>query len=326
MKNKSNGLDIEEIISDIEKNYKVEGNLEMKITEVASLGGSNCNHVSFCSSEGQDAINQISQSNAGIILCKKNLEGLLHPKQGTQLIFLDNPRLAFVHIFKKIHNERKTGISHQAVISKKAEIGDDCYIGDYVVIGDNCKVGNNTIIYDRVSLVQNCIIGDNCVIQSGVTLGDDGFSFERYPTKLERFPHIGSLIIGNNVEICANSHIARGSLSDTIIGNGTKIDALVHIAHNVVIGENCEITGGAVFGGSITVGKSSWIGLNSTIKNKLNLGNNVLVASGASVINDVPDNDIVAGVPAKSIKHKVSLTDDKMYLMTGKKLEDKDTN
>lgn len=323
MKNNSKGLDVESIISDIEKDYKIEGSLEMKITDVASLGGSTCSHLSFCSSEGNDAIKLISQSNAGIILCKRNLEGLVHPRHGTQLIFLDNPRLAFVHIFKKIHNERKVGISSRSVISKNAEICDDCYIGDYVVIGDNCKVGKNTVIQDRVSLVQNCIIGDNCIIQSGVTLGDDGFSFERYPTKLERFPHIGSLIIGNNVEICANSHIARGSLSDTIIGNGTKIDALVHVAHNVVMGENCEIAGGAVFGGSITVGNSTWIGLNATLKNKIKIGNNVLVASGASVINDVLDGDIVAGVPAKSIKHKVTLTDDKLYLMTGKKEDEK---
>jgi len=224
-----------------------------------------------------------------------------------------------VHIFKIIQDRKKIGISPHAVISKNAEIGDGCYIGDYVVIGDNCKVGKNTVIYDRVSLVQNCIVGENCIIQSGVTLGDDGFAFERHQGKLERFPHIGSLIIGNDVEICGNSHIARGSLSDTIIGNGTKIDSMVHIAHNVIVGENCEVTAGATFGGSITLGSSSWIGLNATLKNKIKIGSNVLVASGASVIKDVPDDDIVAGVPAKSIKDKVTLSPDKLHLMTGKK-------
>ena len=152
---------------------------------------------------------------------------------------------------KQIYNKkRNVGISSNAVISKGAKIGFDCYIGDYSVIGENCKIGNNTIISERVSLVQNCSIGDGCIIQPGVTIGADGFAFERYQNgELERFPHIKGVKIGNYVEICANSSIARGSLSDTMIGDGTKIDALVHIAHNVVTGKNCELTAGTIIGG-----------------------------------------------------------------------------
>jgi UDP-3-O-[3-hydroxymyristoyl] glucosamine N-acyltransferase len=91
----------------------------------------------------------------------------------------------------------------------------------------------------------------------------------------------------------------------------------VHIAHNVSVGNNCELTAGTIIGGSTVVGDTSWTGLNSTIKNGLKLGNNVIVASGASVIHDVPDGDIVAGVPARSIKHKVST--DEVFLMAGQK-------
>jgi UDP-3-O-[3-hydroxymyristoyl] glucosamine N-acyltransferase len=91
----------------------------------------------------------------------------------------------------------------------------------------------------------------------------------------------------------------------------------------VVIGENCEIVAGTVIGGSTTIGNSSWLGLNATLKNKIKIGNNVLVASGASVINDVPDDDVVAGVPAKSIKHKLTLNPDKLYIMTGQKKDEK---
>ena len=94
-------------------------------------------------------------------------------------------------------------------------------------------------------MLENCSVGNDCIIQSGVTIGADGFAFERYQNgELERFTHIRGVKIGNNVEICANSSIARGSLSDTMIGDGTKIDALVHIAHNVVTGKNCELTAG----------------------------------------------------------------------------------
>ena len=109
-------------------------------------------------------------------------------------------------------------------------------------------------------------------------------------------------MIENDVEIFANCSIARGSLSDTIIGQGTKIDALCHIAHNVTIGKNTELTAGTIVGGSPTIGNNCWLGLHSTIKNKIKIGDQVIVGSGSSVIYDIVDEDIVAGVPAKSIK------------------------
>jgi UDP-3-O-[3-hydroxymyristoyl] glucosamine N-acyltransferase len=101
------------------------------------------------------------------------------------------------------------------------------------------------------------------------------------------------------------------------LGDGTKLDALVHIAHNVTIGRNCELTAGTVIGGSTTIGNSTWTGLNSTLKNGIRVGSHVIVASGASVIRDVPNGDIVAGVPARSIKHKVNT--DELFLMAGQK-------
>jgi UDP-3-O-[3-hydroxymyristoyl] glucosamine N-acyltransferase len=117
--------------------------------------------------------------------------------------------------------------------------------------------------------------------------------------------------------------VARGSLSDTIIGQGTKIDALCHIAHNVNIGKNTELTAGTIVGGSTTIGNNCWLGLNSTIKNKIKIGDQVIVGSGSSVISDVIDEDIVAGVPAKSIKKKVTANKEKLFLMTGQLKSDR---
>jgi len=317
---------IHDILGEIygKQEFFVEGNLDKEIVDIASLGDASDKDLAFCSAVNDGAFNQIAESNAGIILCKKDLKGLVHPKEGSQLVFLDNPRLVFVSFANRLQKEKEkskqvTEISSSATIADDAIIGTNCNIGNFVSIGKNCIIGDNTIIRDRVTLSQNCRIGKNCVIQSGVILGEDGFSYERHENNsLEKFPHKKGIIIGDDVEICANTDIARGSLTDTVISDGTKIDALVHIAHNVKIGKNCMITGGTVIGGSAIIGDSCWTGLNCTIKNKVIIGKNVIVGAGACVIKNVSDGDIVAGVPAKSIKYKVS--SDEVFLMSGKKI------
>jgi UDP-3-O-[3-hydroxymyristoyl] glucosamine N-acyltransferase len=308
--------DIRSLLSDLGIDFQSEGS-NIKVRSFASIDEATESDLAFCRYIGEKAVSYISQSRGGVILCKKEMQGLVYPNGRQLLIFTDNPRLVFVRAANQMHEQGQlVGVSPRAVISEKSSIGSKCYIGDYVVIGDDCSVGNNTVIFDRVSLVQNCIIGDNCLIQSGASLGSDGFAFERRETgALEKFPHKAYVRISNNVEIYANCSIARGSLYDTKIGEGTKLDALVHIAHNVSVGKNCELTAGTIIGGSTIVGDSSWTGLNSTIKNGIKVGKNVIVASGASVIHDVTDGDIVAGVPARSIKHKVNT--DEVFLMAG---------
>ena len=312
-------LDVVSALSNLGVDFELEGS-NIRVHDIASIDNATENDLAFCWYVGQKGVSYISGSKAGVIVCKKEMQGVVHPIGGRQLlVFTDSPRLTFVRLTKEMkRQEQLVGISPRAVISEKSKIGEGCYIGDYAVIGENCSVGDNTVVYDRVSLVQNCIIGKNCVIQSGASLGSDGFAFERYEGgELEKFPHKGHVRLGNSVEIYTNCSIARGSLSDTCIGDGTKLDALVHIAHNVNVGKNCELTAGTIIGGSTSVGDISWTGLNSTLKNNIKIGRNVIVASGASVIHDIPDGDIVAGVPARSIKHKVNT--DEVFLMAGQK-------
>lgn len=331
------GWDVEALLSDLGVQYRCVGP-RTKVKGVASLKEAVNSDLSFCWYEGNKAVSLITDSKAGAILCRKSTEELVLSNLTTmgvpsktvedttevtqeqkmqQLFFLDNPRLVFVQLMRQIINRKVLpSLSSHAIISRTAKLGRNCVIGDFVKVGDNCVIGDNTVIMDGVKLVQNCTIGDNCIIQPGVIIGADGFAFERHPSgELERFPHIKGVKIGNNVEICSNSSVARGSLSDTLIGDGTKLDALVHVAHNVVIGKNCELTAGTIIGGSTTLGNMCWTGLNCTLKDNIKLGNNVIVASGASVIRDVQDQDIVAGVPAKSIKEKV--TTNQLFLMSG---------
>jgi UDP-3-O-[3-hydroxymyristoyl] glucosamine N-acyltransferase len=313
------GYNIESILSKIGISYTLEGTAN-NVVGVSSIEEATQHDLSFCSSKGAQAVLSISESNAGLILCNSNLRGeAIRAKPSQGIIFVDNPRLAFIRAVNYMQNETiERRISPHAVISKTAKIGSNCSVGDFTVIGDNCSIGDNTIIYDRVSLVRNCKIGRNCTIQSDVTMGFDGFAYERLPNgELERFPHLKGVIIGDNVEISSNCQVARGSLSDTVIGDGTKLDAAVYVAHNVKIGRNCLLTGGARIGGTVRIGDQCWIGLNCTIKQKVRIGNNAIVGAGTVVLHDVADEDIVAGVPAKSIKDKV--TTDKLFMMAGQK-------
>ena len=330
-------FDVVFILSNLGVKYSIYSSKEdfdsTRIYGVKDIKSASSEDLSFCSLDDADkAIMTISKSNAKVIICHQSLENLVYPRSGKQqcLIFVKNPRMVVMKIINEIYyspsvNRKKRNHLNKKImaapvtsfISKSARIGKNCSIGDFTKIGDKCIIGDNTIIGDRVIIEQNTRIGENCIIQPGTVIGADGFAYERLEDTLElqRFPHIGGVVLGNNVEICSNCSIARGSLSDTIIGEGTKLDALVHIAHNVEIGRHCALTAGTIIGGSTRIGDMCWTGLNSTIKHKVKIGNKVIIGSGASVINDIDDEDIVAGVPAKSIKHKVR--SNQLFLMAG---------
>ena len=274
------------------RSYEIWGNrAPINVSSVAPINRACINDLSFCSSEGDDAISSISNSRAGVILCNKNVMQRLGRRQERKrqqcLVFLENPRLTIIHIIKLIYKRAKSElreVSRTAIISKTVKIGKNCSIGEFCVIGDDCRIGDNTTIHDRVNILQNTRIGKNCVIQPGTVIGADGFAYERHTEtlELERFPHIGGVQIGDDVEIYSNCSIARGSLSDTVIGNGTKLNALVHITHNVEIGKNCACCSGVTIGGSTIIGDTCWLGQNSTLKHKIRIGNKVIVGSGAS--------------------------------------------
>lgn len=322
---------IESFLQYLGQDHILLGYKGIEINNIAPLDKGGVHDISFCSSDDNEGLISILNSESGVILCKKTLVyGIRHTfrfinRYPRLFVFVDNPRLAFIRIAKVIkqYNGIRKKISKYAVIADSAKIGKNCDIGDFTIIGDDCIVGDNSIIESKVVL-KNARVGNNCVIQPGATIGSDGFSFERDSAnlELEKFPHYGKVLIGNNVEIYANCSVARGSFSDTVIEEGTKIDALCHVAHNVQIGKNTQLTAGSVVGGSTEIGNSCWLGLNSTIKHKIKIGDNAIVGSGSSVICDVEDKDIVAGCPAKSIKHKINLSEDKLFLMGGQDSRD----
>ena len=197
--------------------------------------------------------------------------------------------------FKKITFGQNVLIGKNVKIGNNTLIGHNSIIESNVVIGSRCIIGNNVII-------KNTIIGDNVRVLDGAVIGKKGFGFFPEKNKNTRYPHIGMVIIGDNVEIGCNNTIDRGSLSNTIIGKNTFIDNQVHIAHNVNIGSNCIITGQVGFAGSSRIGNKVLIGGQAGISGHLKIGNNVQIGGGSGVVKNIPDNSKVMGYPAKDIR------------------------
>lgn len=220
-------------------------------------------------------------------------------------IVSDNPRLDYMRVIQKFFENDKllsgihvtTVIEEGALIGKNVYIGANCYIGNEVTIGDNTRILSNVIIEGKT------VIGKSCYIKSGVVIGQPGFGFEKNGDGLPiHFPHLGKVLIGNDVYIGANTAIDRATLESTIIGDHVKIDNLVHVAHNVMIGNNSYIIAGTILGGGVHIGENCWIAPNVSIKQQLHVGNGALVGLGAVVLNDIECNTVVVGNPAKLLK------------------------
>ena len=205
------------------------------------------------------------------------------------------------YLDKDVYLEESVTINPSAVIKKGVSIGKNTLIDSNTVIGSNVSLGRNVSIGSNCS-IKNCIIGDNVIIHPGVCIGQDGFGYvKNNKTYLKKFPHIGKVIVQNDTEIGANSSIDRGSINDTIIGQGTKIDNQVQIAHNVIIGESCAIAGQVGISGSVKIGNNVMIGGKAGIKQHTIIGDNVIIAAGAAVNRSFPSNKKIAGNPAQEI-------------------------
>ena len=171
--------------------------------------------------------------------------------------------------------------------------------GSYI---NNAKIGNNSIIRANSFIGEKVEIGSNCLIQSGTNIGTEGFGYVKDEDGLNiKFPHIGGVIIGDNMEIGSNVCIDRGTLGNTIIEDNVKIDNLVHIAHNALIKENCIILPSSVIRGGSIIGKNSWLSPVSIIRDGVIIGNNVHIGLGSTIAKNLPQNSRWIGLPARRI-------------------------
>ncbi|MSP65042.1 MAG: UDP-3-O-(3-hydroxymyristoyl)glucosamine N-acyltransferase [Ignavibacteria bacterium] len=311
-------MKVEEIAALV--NGNVIGDASLEITGTAKIEQAQKNDLSFISNQKYEKFLTTSQCGAVIISKTINISELspLPPA----VIQVDEPYVSFIIAMEKLQPVSEKfvpGIHTTAIIPASAKIGENCSIGAYVVLGENvtiannvviqhncviennCEIGSDSIIYSNVTIRDKSIIGERVILHPGIVIGADGFGF--LPQKdgtYKKIPQLGRVIIEDDVEIGANSCIDRATLGETIIKRGTKIDNLVQIAHNVVIGEHTGIAAQTGIAGSTKIGNFVKIAGQVGITGHLVIGNNVTIGAQSLASHDLrKEGETYWGYPAK---------------------------
>ena len=277
------------------------GDTNILINSVASLESANKNSVSFFNNSKY--LSLLKNTKAALVI----LDGESSGHYAGARIVADNPYLYFAKISRLLNPIKilKKEIHKSAIIHSTCKLGSDIYIGPNVIIEENVSVangvtihggviiesdnviGDNSIIHPNVVLKTNTIIGKNCTIYAGAVIGSDGFGYAKDNDKWLAIPQIGKVVLGDNVDIGSNSTIDRGALDDTIISSGVKIDNLVQIGHNCIIGENTIIAGCVGIAGSAKIGKNCAIGGAAMILGHLSITDNVTISPGSMITRSI---------------------------------------
>jgi UDP-3-O-[3-hydroxymyristoyl] glucosamine N-acyltransferase len=296
---------------------------DLVIRGIASLDEADPMQLAFC--ESPKYSDQLAKTNAGACLVNKRSEGSV--PSHVAVLRTANPFYDFVKIAREWHKDvlrpksqfGETGISPSALIHPSAKLGDEVIVDPFAVVGMNAQVGTGTVIGPGAvigpnvtigrdcnvganSSVQFAHIGDNVLIHSGCQIGQDGFGFIPQAGGALKIPQMSQVIIQRDVEIGSGTAIDRGSIRDTVIGEGTKIDNLVQIGHNVVIGRHCLIAAQVAIGGSATVGDRVMLGAGVGLNNHIFVGDGAQITAMSGVKDSVPANARWGGFFAKPTK------------------------
>ena len=215
----------------------------------------------------------------------------------TPLFSTDIHPTAFIDNTAIIGNGTRIGAG--SYIGPKVQLGENVTIYPNVTILDECTIGKNTVLWSGAVVRERCHIGNDSIIHPNATIGADGFGFRPDPERgLVKIPQIGNVVLGNNVEIGANTCIDRGKFSSTVLGDGCKIDNLVQIGHNRRLGKFCIMAGNSGLAGSVTLGNGVIIGGSASIKDHTTIGDGAIIGAGSGVIGDIPAGKTMLGYPA----------------------------
>lgn len=297
-------------------NGEIIGCTDQTVSSAEQLQNSEKNQISLIGNRKYEKLWCTSNASIGIV----NSDVSILPGSGRAFIKVKNAELAMTQILELFSPAlpkfddliHQSAVVHPtAIIGKGTKIGAGTYIGHNVVIGENVivypnvtilddsSIGANTIIWSGVVIRERSLIGANCTLHPNASIGADGFGFTPCPKNgLVKIPHIGNVVIGNNVEIGANSCVDRGKFSSTVLGDGCKIDNLVQIGHNSVLGKFCIMAGNSGLAGSVTLGNGVIIGGSASIKDHVSIGDGSIIGAGSGVMADVPAGKTMLGYPA----------------------------
>ena len=292
---------------------EVSGRDDIVITGISGIKEAQEGDITFLANSKYFSL--IEKTRASAIITSKDIE--FSPKP---IIRTENPSLAFAKIVSFMAPngvKHPKGINPHAILGKDVSLGHSVAIGPYAIIEDNVhigdksiiyagcfigyntRIGSDTLIYPNVSIRENIVIGNRVIIHSGTVIGSDGFGFATIEGVHHKIFQTGTVEIGDDVEIGANVTIDRARFDKTIIGKGTKIDNLVHIAHNVVIGENSLIIAQVGISGSTTIGKNVTLAGQAGLVGHIEIGDGAIIGAQAGVTKSVPSNTTVSGYPAR---------------------------
>ena len=295
---------LKDIESCFGNNFQYEGNSELiHFENVTAIHEADYNSLVWVSPRKKNSDELIRSTKAKIIICPLSVILNDDLKSEKKLVKVENPKLTFIRIIKKLFSPViQYQIHPTSVIHPEAEINKKVYIGPFTYIG-KISIDEGTIIHGNCFIFDNVKIGKNVSINAGSIIGSEGFGYELNENgEYEKFIHIGGVEIQDNVDIGANTCVVRGTLANTIIGEGTKIDNLVHIGHNAIIGKHCIITANNMVGGSVKIEDHSWLGPSSSTLNQLTLAKNSYAGLASVITKNIPPGEVWAGNPARPVE------------------------
>jgi UDP-3-O-[3-hydroxymyristoyl] glucosamine N-acyltransferase len=271
---------------------RVVGNPQLLIRQVGSLENAAADQIGFLSNSRYKA--RLAATRAGAVVVSAEAEQLTDKPR----IVCDNPYAYFARL-SQLFNPLATqapGVDASAVVAASAKLGERVSIGAGCVVGDGVTIGDDSCLYPRVVVYAGCAIGARALIHSGVVIGADGFGIANDDGRWVKIPQIGRVVIGDDVEIGANTTIDRGALDDTVIGDGVKLDNQIQIGHNVRVGAHTAMAGCSAVAGSAEIGAHCTIGACSLVLGHLKLADHVNVSAGTVVTRSIRESGTYTGL------------------------------
>src|SRR5665213_3245028 len=299
---------------------ELRGDPELVVDGVAQLDRAGPRHATFLASAKYSS--ELAVSRAGVVLVARDMAEL--PSGCPTRILVGDPHEAIQILLPRLYDlaAPDAWVAPTARLGRGVKLGAGVRIEDYVVLGDGVKIGDGTRLYPHVTVYSGGEIGARCAIHSGARIASDGFGYVFRNGQHEKFPHVGRCIIGDDVEIGANTTIDRGSIGDTTVGAGTRIDNLVQIGHNVRIGSLCLLMSQVGVAGSARIGNGVIIAGQAGIGGHVTIGDGARIAGQAGVFGDVPAGESWSGYPARPHRESLRATAT-LFKLTGmfKRLE-----